>query len=155
LYANLVDTSGISHSVSSGGGLLASQTFQHLALTYDKASGVAQLFLNGVIVQASTLGTFTPRTGSDLHIGYRPTAQSFNGILDEVTLYGRALTGAEITAIYNAGSAGQCSGPVTYPPTITSQPAGYQAVWVGWTTSAQLRSGAWRFKWCRNHQPVY
>ena len=234
LYANLVDTSGVSHIVSSGGGLLASGTFQHLALTYDKASGVAQLFLNGVIVQASTLGTFTPRTGSDLHIGYRPTAQSFDGTMDEVTLYRRALTTAEITTIYNAGSAGKCSGPVitsqptdqtvaagdtanfavtatgttplsyqwqfnstsiagatsgsltltnvqpgqagsysvvvsnaygsvassnalltvlTYPPTITSQPDGYQPVWVGWTTTftvAAAGSPPLNYQWSRS-----
>jgi len=41
LYANLVDTAGVSHQVSSGAGLLQDQVFQHIALTYDKASGQA------------------------------------------------------------------------------------------------------------------
>ena len=39
------------------------------------------------------------------------------GTMDEVSLYSRALSGQEITAIYNAGSAGKCSS-VTNPPAL-------------------------------------
>ena len=39
--------------------------------------------------------------------------QNFNGTLDEVGVYNRALTSSEVQAIFNAGSAGMCSGPQT------------------------------------------
>lgn len=43
------------------------------------------------------------------------TAVHFNGLLDEVEIFNRALTAGEIAAIYNAGSAGKCW-PCTPPP---------------------------------------
>jgi hypothetical protein len=130
LYANLVDINGGSHAIQTGD-ILTTGTFQHVAVTYDKASGVARLFLNGVIVQASTLGSFTPNTTKDLHIGYRPGQPGggswfFKGMIDEVTLYDHALTVAEIVAIYNAGSAGKC-----HIPLITAQPQSQVGYWGG------------------------
>jgi len=43
--------------------------------------------------------------------------------MDEVSLYGRALTTNEIQAIYNASVSGKCQAP-----TITSQPTNQTAV---------------------------
>src|SRR5205085_6828151 len=40
---------------------------------------------------------------------------TFNGLIDEPTIYNRALSDAEIQAIYSAGSAGKCK-PVCTPP---------------------------------------
>ena len=114
LCANLVDKAGNNHGICAGGAL-ATSGFQHVALTYDKASGLARLYLNGTVVQDANLGTFTPETSYDLYIGYRPmgiASTSFLGVLDEVSLYGRALDSAEIQAIYNAGSAGKCKEPL-------------------------------------------
>ena len=46
-------------------------------------------------------------TDDPLQIGRRlPNNYFFNGLIDEVGLYDRALTAAEIKAIYDAGSAG-------------------------------------------------
>jgi hypothetical protein len=35
--------------------------------------------------------------------------QFFNGLIDEASYYSRALSGAEIQTIYNAGGAGKCA----------------------------------------------
>ena len=35
----------------------------------------------------------------------------FNGLLDEPSIYNRALSQTEIQAIYHAGSAGKCTAP--------------------------------------------
>ena len=56
----------------------------------------------------------------------------FNGSMDEVSLYNRALSAVEVQAIYNAGAAGKCSGPTA--PTITTQPTN-QTVIVGGTAT--------------------
>lgn len=44
----------------------------------------------------------------------------YQGSLDEVEIYNRALTSSEIQAIFNAGSAGKCKVAANQPPTITS-----------------------------------
>jgi uncharacterized repeat protein (TIGR01451 family) len=122
LYANIVDTSGAFHNFSSSGGLVGTSAFQHVALTYDKTSGVATLYLNGLVVAQQNLGTFAFQTSYDLYFGYRPggpgdTQHWFAGLLDEVELYNRALSGTEIAGIFYAGALGKCRGAV---PTITS-----------------------------------
>ena len=124
LYANLFGVDNISRTIESASGLLTADVFQHVALTYDKASGVARLFLNGAVVKQMTLGSFTPRTSPNLYIGYRPDTSpfgpiSFVGLIDEVTLYSRALSTNEIQSIYNAGSAGKCLGAQNPLPSLS------------------------------------
>ena len=63
-----------------------------------------------------------------LHIGAQLDPQTgwfkySDTVIDELSIYSRALTAAEIQAIYNAGSAGKCRVPV-----ITSQPQGQTAI---------------------------
>jgi len=74
-----------------------------------------QLYMNGVQV-ASAIDTTTmslSNVGPKLdNIGRRFPCNStnpFQGAIDEVTIYNRALTACEILALYNAGCAGKCS----------------------------------------------
>jgi Concanavalin A-like lectin/glucanases superfamily/FG-GAP-like repeat/FG-GAP repeat len=119
LYVNMVDTSGVDHVFSTGGGVVASNIYQHLALTYDKASGMAALYLNGNQVQSANLGSFTPQTSYNLYLGVRASGFAagsyFTGTIDEPSLYNRALSQTEIQAVYNAGSGGKCN-PYIPPP---------------------------------------
>jgi RHS repeat-associated protein len=109
LFINIVDSGGGSHFFNSPGGVITAGTFQHVAATYNKATGLAVLYRNGQVVAQQNLGIFTPRTNFDLYFGHRPGEPSrFGGMLDEVTLYNRALTAAEIAAIAAADSAGKC-----------------------------------------------
>jgi len=134
LYANLVDTSGNYHLVYSAQNAVAPNVFQHVALTYDHTSGVATLYMNGAVVAQSNLGIFVPQTGYPLWFGVRPgdspgdsTYGSYlSGLLDELTLYSRALTPNEIQSIYNAGSDGKCFNPA--PPTNTVSLVGCDAM---------------------------
>jgi len=108
-----------------------------VALTYDQASGVGTIYCNGAVVVRQNLGSFTPLTTYNLYLGRRPPGGSdtytFAGLLDEPSLYNRALSSNEIAAIYNADSGGKCPPPPT-PPLITTQPAN-QVVTVGGTAS--------------------
>jgi hypothetical protein len=117
LYANLFDTSGISHLITSANGMVVPNTFQHVALTYDHASGNTAIYYNGVVVAQQNLGVFTPSTSYNLVFGYRPSGPvlAFSGQLDEASAYNRALSAAEILEVYNAGAAGKCGGN---PPTV-------------------------------------
>jgi hypothetical protein len=118
LWGNLIDTSGNAHVINTAGGVITTNVWQHVAMTYDKSSGVAVLYRNGVAAAMANLGTFTPQTSSDFFMGRRPAGPFaglyFNGKMDEVSLYNRALSASEILAIYyNAGSAGKCPPPPT------------------------------------------
>src|SRR5687768_6139783 len=57
LYANLVDANEISHPIVSDLDAVAPNTWQHVAVTYDKAPGVARLFVNGAVVHESNIGS--------------------------------------------------------------------------------------------------
>jgi sugar lactone lactonase YvrE len=113
IFLNLTDTNGEGHALITGGGVVTTNKYQHLAMTYDKTSGMAVLYLNGAVVQSGNLGVFTPQTSFDLYLGIQPFSLGFgryyfNGVMDEPSLYNRALSAAEIQAVYMAGSAGKC-----------------------------------------------
>jgi hypothetical protein len=129
LMANIAPASGGNSSLISDAGVVVANQFQHVAVTYDRASGIARLFRNGTIVKQAPLGSYIAQTRTDVFIGYRPaTTQGgplgFVGIVDEPAIYNRALSQSEIQAIYNAGSAGKCKAPV-----IVTQPRSQIGFW--------------------------
>jgi len=107
LYANIVDTNYGSHVIISQPGLLTTNVFQHVALTYNTNSGIAALYLNGTNVATTNLGVFVPKTDGDMLIGLdmsRYTNNYYGGAMDEMSVYGRSLSLAEISAIYQASA---------------------------------------------------
>ena len=82
VFVNLTDTLGTHHILSSAPNLLAPAVWQHVAVTYDKPSGIAKIYLNGLIVAQQTLGTFTPQTSTRslfrLSTGRRTRRQTFS-----------------------------------------------------------------------------
>ena len=140
LLGNVVDTAGNYHGVQTAAGLLTTSAFQHVALSYDKATGQGKLYPNGQVVAQGNLGVFTPQTSYNCYLGFRPAGgvTRFAGDLDEVSLYARALSDAEIQAIYNAGAAGKCAGPVG--PYIFNQPTN-QMVTVGDNATFTVTAG--------------
>ncbi len=107
IYANFVDTGGTSHTLSAPSYLITTNDFQHVAATYDHAGGNAVLYYNGAPVLTTNLGSFIPQTGYDLYLGRRPgTSYYYNGLLDEVGVYNRALSATEIAGIYNESASG-------------------------------------------------
>jgi len=118
LFTDIVDTQGGNHYVSSLGNVLTSSVFQHVALTYDKTSGYVTLYRNGNPLPttapgnpASTyIGIITPQTAYDLWLGYEHVGSGgfqWDGLLDEVSLYNRALAPGEIYLIYRDGRFGK------------------------------------------------
>src|SRR5262249_22273844 len=112
LFANPVDSAGNSHLFSTPPGILRQTVFQHVALTYDRASGLARLYAGGALVASQDLGFFTPRTSSHLYFGYNPSSgASFKGRIDDVAIYDRALTSEEIEILVTAEAAAKCAAP--------------------------------------------
>jgi hypothetical protein len=93
-------------------------TWHHVAGTYDSTG--QKLYFDGKLVNSGAY--FGPITYQSSHIefghvyntaDFSPSVNSptghyyFNGQLDEIEVYNRALSASEIQAIYNAGSAGK------------------------------------------------
>jgi hypothetical protein len=111
LYANIMESDGTCHNFTSRPRLVKSKIWQHIAVTYDKASGAATLYLNGNTVAYEELGSFNARTDLDILLGGRYLSASalnptdtFSGKLDEVGLYNRALSADEIREDYDVGN---------------------------------------------------
>jgi hypothetical protein len=82
----------------------------HVAMTYNGTNLI--LYVNGS-QDGSATASGTIVTGSDpLRIGGSYSGgwgnYKFNGLIDEPTIYNRALSASEISAIYVAGTAGKC-----------------------------------------------
>jgi sugar lactone lactonase YvrE len=120
LYANIRDSFAGDHLISTSAGLITAGQWTHVALAYNAFTGRAWLFVNGEVRAEQQVGVFAPQTSLSLHLGRRPTGSldgaggvAFLGRIDEVSVYNRALSAAEIQAIYAAGAQGKC--PPLYP----------------------------------------
>ncbi len=86
-------------------GAAALKTWQHVVFTF--STGVVTGYVNGALVvlaQNTFTGTETlPDYQYGLYIGTDPSVTaSFTGTLDDVRVYNRALSAAEIQALYNS-----------------------------------------------------
>ena len=80
--------------------------YRHIALSAQ--SGNSQLYVDGVQVGSSgaTFGSITPSSSVRIGSGFAGT-RFFNGDIDEIALYDRALDASEIAEVLDAGNAGQ------------------------------------------------
>ena len=81
-------------------------TWYHLALTREGTN--INIYVNGVPAGTDTLNTPIPNANGPLTIGQAEGLGYVNGQIDEMTIYNRALSGSEISAIYSSGGAGKC-----------------------------------------------
>ncbi len=104
IYANIMDTNNVPHEVFTGPGVVQTNVFQHIALTYNTNTGIAKLYYNGTNIVTTNIGVFVPNTTGDLLLGKdmsRVTNNFFFGLMDEMSIYSRYLSDAEIASIYN------------------------------------------------------
>jgi hypothetical protein len=108
--------------------------FYHVAGSYDGAN--FNLYIDGSL-QGQLASAYPLTWGTFWSIGANPTfarnegfPRTWNGVIDEVSIYNRALSASEIQAIYNAGSAGKCM-----PPQLAIILSGTNVV-LTWTNTA-------------------
>ena len=97
-----------------GGQAVPLNTWTHVALTFDGASAVA--YVNGVATRTvSGLSGTIGAAANPLILGARSPSElankpqdRFNGLIDELEIYNRAFTAAEVLARFQAGSTGLC-----------------------------------------------
>ena len=87
---------------------LSTNNWNHLVAV--RQGNTNRLYLNGLQIGQQTAGSnVNTGTGGAAFIGRLPElpARFYNGQIDELSLYNRALTDAEITSVFNAGIAGK------------------------------------------------
>ncbi len=97
--------------------------WHHFVGTSNGVANVRELWIDGVLMTSTTLtGALNSNPGLPLMIGENPEADNreWNGGIDDVAIWRRALTAEQIQAIYIAGADGQSlgdliSGPATDP----------------------------------------
>ena len=96
--------------------ILNSNVWYHIAVSYDAAATTMKLYKNGVLVSANTsVPAASYNTAGKLYVGcYGGFQTYFNGSIDEVRLWNRVLTQAEIQNNMSCELAGQNSGLVLY-----------------------------------------
>jgi hypothetical protein len=94
------------------GGTIPLNTWTHVAMTFDAATGQFVGYVNGQPVSTLTSPGAIIATSPNIFIGREDSLlpRPFNGLIDEVEIYSRALSAAEIQGIFNAGSTGHCKG---------------------------------------------
>lgn len=91
----------------SSSGTVTNDVWSHVAVTYD-ALGNYVYYINGVASGSGTsLQTFD-YSGGKLNIGQQSSgsAESFNGVLDDVRIYNRVLQATDISQLYTLGTTG-------------------------------------------------
>jgi hypothetical protein len=92
--------------------------FTHVAGTLDDASGAMRLYLDGVLISQITttqrpFGDLDPASNPGIGIGNHGGAPDtphnfpFDGLIDELSVYNRALTTEEVQRIYHTGGQGK------------------------------------------------
>lgn len=94
--------------LNTGAGSAQGGRWNHVVLVLDHAALKARIYVNGKLCVSRALDPFLPRTTGSLFLGMRtPTSQDGDadvglvGLLDQADLFGRALTEAEILALYD------------------------------------------------------
>ena len=86
----------------------------HIAASYNKNTSEAKIYINGIINNTGSYSTYFSLYPTDeLMIGFAKYEGShFNGSIDEVMMFNRSLSAAEISSLYNA-TAGQLTSTFT------------------------------------------
>src|SRR5262249_25047021 len=130
-----VSTNSYGQRNVTGPSALPVNTWTHLAGTYDGTT--LRLYVNGTLVASQAAsGTITTSTGAVRLGGNAVWGEYFRGRIDDVRIFNRALSQAEVQTDMNTGAGGVSD---TVPPTVPSNPratvAGTGRIDVSWTAS--------------------
>ena len=78
-------------------------TWVHWTMIYDSDNKIKHLYKNGMLFKSTehTIATNIPATKNNFRIGTRLDASPFDGKIDDVRVYNRALTVDEVSELYN------------------------------------------------------
>ncbi|MBU5613518.1 LamG-like jellyroll fold domain-containing protein [Geomonas azotofigens] len=118
---------------------LSLNQWYHIALSYSAAGG-GNLYVNGVR-QGSPVGAGSLKTNAyPLRFGSTDGSATFNGLVDEVAIYKRALTAEEIAVSYGAGVDDPAAPP---PPVLGPTPSAVATNTIALAGTSALNTSIW------------
>jgi fibronectin type 3 domain-containing protein len=114
-------------------------TWYHVAGVYNATAGTLDIYVNGVLnngVLSGTVPASQLNSAVNANIGRRTGGFYFNGIIDEVRIYNRALSQAEIQTDMNTPiGATSDTQPPTAPTNLSANPISVSEIDLNWTAS--------------------
>jgi hypothetical protein len=94
---------------------LSAGAWQHVAASFDDGANQIRFYLNGALVHTVTATTTPLANSGALMLGSSSLAESFDGLLDDIRIYNRILSAAEVAQLAapaggGGGGGGTCSG---------------------------------------------
>ena len=111
---------------------LSTGQWTHVAATLDDTTGLMSLYVNGLLAAQTTTDVrpLATLSGGNPGVGIgnangTATHDPFNGLIDELSVYNRALTAGEVLGIFKAGSGGKVNSPIAVSnPSVIEGAAG-------------------------------
>lgn len=95
-------------SIGAASSTVATNTWNHFAVTYNSSTGAFVFYTNGVADGSGTSAqTFSQ---NKFYIGFNSATEGYIGNIDEVGVWNRILSADEIATLYNAGAGRQIDG---------------------------------------------
>jgi hypothetical protein len=138
--------------------------FHHVAVTFNGTTEV--LYLDGAAVastpftQLGYAANYQYQLGTGYAGGWPATDlfgwYYFDGIIDEASIYSRALTAGEVATLFNAGSSGKCTAGTGTAPLILAQPANLAVPLASTATFTVSATGTspMTYTWCKEACPM-
>ncbi len=116
----LLATNGSPRLFSKSTSLIPANTWTHVSATYDQSLNEFRIYIDGVLDTSSVVAGAAPTANSDsLYVGISGASTPLNGKLDEVRVWNRALSSAEVAQNFRSVlciSSGEYSGLVLSLP---------------------------------------
>ena len=116
-------------SFKAGTADLSIDTWYHLAASFDNATDIVSLYVDGVEIDQGSISHNPSIEVADLMIGGSITGEYWNGQLDEVRIYDRVLEVSEISELFDAGGGAGGSGGPPYTELYQPWSATNQGIW--------------------------
>lgn len=109
IYFQTDNTTNSNRGVASSSGLFTTGEWVHFAMVYDGTatgnSNRLKAYINGSLITfhtiAGTIPSTTNSTSSTTQIGSRGGGISFDGLIDQVRIFNKAISSSEVTSLYN------------------------------------------------------
>ena len=115
---NQVAAGGGTVYLSADGGSIPSGEWSHVAITFDATTGALRLYANGLQVASASRPGALLTSDANVVIGGEAvgaTFRPFPGLIDELTIYSRALSAQEVAGVASTGIGGKCDPPPSPP----------------------------------------
>ena len=99
-FLGIDDTPAGYDTVSSNNGSIQTDQWYFVVGVYNPATHTESIYINGQLVSSASHTTFPTASTYDIFIGKTEYGDFFNGAIDDVRIYSRALSSSEIQSLY-------------------------------------------------------